>query len=400
VAEDITMTPEVRAKIDEAKSLLTQMGSVVELRDQIQAHGGAIGEINEKLNRIDKDLEKAFSNLNKPPVVTDTPEDVKKRAFLAFGASAKAALGLSHLITERERDAVEIERRTLSVGGDSTGGLIVPPALIDEIVANITEISPVRRVADVGPTTNGSNERQILRVTTKPTTAAVAELGTRSVGTDIAFGTLHIPVYEMYAYLPVSYQMLEDTNIDLEGLVRTYVAEDFAEEEAELFVEGTGASQAEGFMSNGDVSYTAGGEASTLTNADGLIGLSVGIKQEYRRNAVWLMNRATWATVMKIKGADGQYLYHRALSESFPDRLLGYPVLECVDMPDVDTNAYPIIFGDFKKGYAIADHVAMQWMVDPQTGFTSGVTYFKARRRTGGAVKVAEAIRKLKIATS
>lgn len=399
MAEEITMTPELRARVDEAKALITQMGDVLQMRDQVKAHGEGIAALNEKLEKIDRDLMPILANMNRPPVA-NPEEEAKQNRKLAFNYMIKRSMGRDFTAEERDAYNAEIQKRTLSVTGDSTGGLIVPPALVDEIVSDITEINPVRQFADVGPTTNNSNERLILRVKTKPTTADVAELGTRSVGTDIAFETLHVPVHEKYAYLPVSYQMLEDTNLDLEAIIREYVAEDFAEEESKDFISGNGVSCAEGLLTNADVSYTAGGEASTLTNADGLIGLSVGIKQQYRANAVWLMNRTTWAAVMKIKGSDGQYLYHRALSETFPDRLLGYRVLESVTMPDISTNTYPIIFGDFRKGYAIADHVNMQWMVDAQTGFSAGVTYFKARRRVGGAVKVAEAIRKLKIATS
>ena len=41
-----------------------------------------------------------------------------------------------------------------------------------------------------------------------------------------------------------------------------------------------------------------------------------------------------------------------------PDRLLGYPVVEAADMPDVAANAYPIAFGNFRNGYLIAERQA------------------------------------------
>lgn len=399
MAEEITV--EQRKLAEEVKKLMAgEWGPAVELRDQLKTHGESIAALEEKLDRVAKDMMPILSSINKPQVASDEPVDKKEQARLAVRALVKGAFRRFDAITPEEKQAYEFTTRALSVTGDSTGGLIVPAPLVDEIVSNVTEIDPIRQVADVGPTTNGGNERLILRVTTKPTTAWTAENGTRSVGTDIAFGTLHIPVFEEYAYLPVSYQMLEDTNIDLQGLIAGFVAEDFAEEEGKHFVNGTGAGEAEGFMMNGDVSYTAAGEASTLTNGDCLISLSLAIKEPYRRNAVWIMNDSTWAAILKTKGGDGQYLYRIALSDALPNTLLGKRVLSSVTMPSIGANTYPVIFGDFKKGYAIADHLSWQFMVDEQTGFTSGVTYFKARRRVGGAVKVAEAIRKLKIATS
>jgi HK97 family phage major capsid protein len=69
-------------------------------------------------------------------------------------------------------------------------------------------------------------------------------------------------------------------------------------------------------------------------------------------------------------------------------------------MPDVAGNAYPLAFGDFSTGYRIYDRVALSLLRDPYSQATVGLTRFHARRRVGGAVVRAEAIRKLKIATS
>ncbi|MEJ0097868.1 MAG: phage major capsid protein [Bauldia sp.] len=69
-------------------------------------------------------------------------------------------------------------------------------------------------------------------------------------------------------------------------------------------------------------------------------------------------------------------------------------------MPDVAGNAYPVAFGDFASAFRIYDRVALTLMRDPFTQATIGVTRFHARKRVGARVVRAEAIRKLKIATS
>lgn len=63
-------------------------------------------------------------------------------------------------------------------------------------------------------------------------------------------------------------------------------------------------------------------------------------------------------------------------------------------------SAYPIIFGDFSQGYRIFDRVALSILRDPYSQATKGMTRFHGRRRVAGGVGKAEAIRKLKIATS
>ena len=69
-------------------------------------------------------------------------------------------------------------------------------------------------------------------------------------------------------------------------------------------------------------------------------------------------------------------------------------------MPDVAANAFPIVFGDINSAYRIYDRIGLTLLRDPFTQATNGIIRFHARRRVGGDVVLAEAILKLKIATS
>lgn len=80
--------------------------------------------------------------------------------------------------------------------------------------------------------------------------------------------------------------------------------------------------------------------------------------------------------------------------------LLGRPIVETPEMPDIANNAYPVAFGDFSQGYRVFDRVSLSILRDPYSQATNGMTRFHGRRRVAGGVGKAEAIRKLKIATS
>ena len=82
-----------------------------------------------------------------------------------------------------------------------------------------------------------------------------------------------------------------------------------------------------------------------------------------------------------------------------PSTVLGYPYKEATDMPDEGSNTYPVLFGDFSRGYMIVDRVQTAILRDPFTQATSGNVRYVARRRVGGQVIQAEAIRKLKCST-
>jgi HK97 family phage major capsid protein len=81
-----------------------------------------------------------------------------------------------------------------------------------------------------------------------------------------------------------------------------------------------------------------------------LIDLFHALPTFYAQNATWAMNRTTLGAVRKLKDGQGRYLVDIGGMGNTPvTTLLGRPVLECPDMPDVAGNAYPIVFGDFSN---------------------------------------------------
>ena len=121
------------------------------------------------------------------------------------------------------------------------------------------------------------------------------------------------------------------------------------------------------------------------------------MKATLRQGAVWLMNSATLAAVRKFKAADGSFLWQAGIIDGQPSRLLGYPVIEAEDMPDIGAGNFPIAFGNFKAGYLIAERTATTILRDPYTN--KPYVQFYATRRVGGQVLDSDAIKLLKIST-
>lgn len=99
----------------------------------------------------------------------------------------------------------------------------------------------------------------------------------------------------------------------------------------------------------------------------------------------------------KLKDAQGSYIWQPGLADGTPNTILGQPYVEVPDMPDVAADTYPIIFGDLRRGYTIVDRISLSILRDPFTQATNGNIRFIARRRVGGQVVLAEALRKLKV---
>ena len=317
-------------------------------------------------------------------------------ARAVFGASTKGEVNL----TPDEQKAiasVNAEYKSLNVTTDASGGYLAPLDFVREITKGVTELSPVRSIVRVRQT--ASKTIQLPKRTGQFAAQWVAEQGTRSETTGLAYGLDELALPELYALIDISNQMLEDPAFDMEAEIRMEAEEQFAVAEGTAIVSGNGTGKPEGFMANASVGFTVSGDAALVTS-DGLLSLFYGIKTAYARNATWAMNRTTLGTVRRLKDTTGQYLWNPGLASGTPNTINGAPYVELPDMPNVAANAFPVAFGDFRRGYTMVDRISMEMLRDPYTQATSGNVRFIFRRRLGGKTVLPEAIRKLKIAAS
>jgi HK97 family phage major capsid protein len=362
---------------------------LAEIRDAV---AGLTGTVNERLGALDTALTEIRGRVQQVETVQRRPgaaaspeqlQELERRAFDAF---------------IRGRPLGAEEQRSLRVSDDTAGGYLAPDQFVAELLRNIVQFSPVRSVARVAPI--GGPAALLPKRTGGMTATWVGEVDDRTE-TTVTFGQNRYPVAEIAAYVDVSNAMLEDSAFDVAAELSFEFAEEFGKKEGSAFVTGTGQLKPMGFMSDPGLAYTPGTDASAV-KADGIIDLYHALAPAYRANATWAMNSATLGAVRKLKdpGTSAYLLIQGGLANAPQTTLLGRPVIECPDMPDISGNAFPIAFGDFNQGYRIFDRVAISILRDPYSQATKGMTRFHGRRRVAGGVGKAEAIRKLKIATS
>ncbi|KIZ43097.1 MULTISPECIES: phage major capsid protein [Rhodopseudomonas] len=327
------------------------------------------------------------AKLNRPGIVEVKSDNenggIERKAFASFVRSGREAMGLD-------------EVKSLVVANDTLGGYLAPAQLSTEMIRLLTLFSPVRAAAYVGQTGSPS---VILPKRTGITNALWEGETEASEESEPAFGQLEIPIFGMKTYTDISVQLLEDSVQNVEAELSMALSEDFGKKEGSAFINGTGNKQPRGVMVHPDVAYTANGHA-TVLSADALIDLLHSLPPAYRNNGAWMLNSTSVATIRKLKNTVGDYLWRDALSDGNPATILGRPVIEAVDMPDVASGAFPIAFGDFNAGYRIYDRVSLAVLRDPYTMAKNSLVRFHARRRVGGDVVRPEAIRKLKMATT
>ncbi len=100
----------------------------------------------------------------------------------------------------------------------------------------------------------------------------------------------------------------------------------------------------------------------------------------------------------KLKDASGAYLWQPALLAGQPSTLLGYPVIEAEDMPDMAADSFAIAFGDFRRGYLIVDRVGIRILRDPYSA--KPYVLFYTTKRVGGGIQDFGALKLLKFGVS
>ncbi|MDO9581867.1 MAG: phage major capsid protein [Desulfomicrobium sp.] len=287
----------------------------------------------------------------------------------------------------------DFDKKALTIADDAPGYVLAPEETSGEFIRNLVEFSPIRSIADVR--TTGSHTILLPKRTGITNAVWVGETAART-GSEPTFDQMQIEVKELATFVDLSLRMLEDSS-NVEAEVRLALAQDFGAKEALSFVNGTTAVEPQGYMNAAGIAETNNGHATTLS-ADALIRLMYAMPATYRSRGAWVMNGSTLATIRALKDGAGNYLWQPSYQAGQPETILGRPVVEAKDMPDLAAGATPIIFGDFKAGYRIYDRVALDVLPDLLTQRTVGLARFHARRRVGAGVVRTDVFRKLLMA--
>ena len=352
---------------------------------EIEKRGCSDPLTDERLARIDRQLEALTLKASRPEL---------------SGAPAKTTKhndAWSHYLrTGDESGLARLDIKSLSAGAGAEGGYTAPPELDRLIEARLTAASPMRQIASVRQTSAGVYQKP---VSLGADAQWVGETAARTETTTNGLSLIEFPAGELYAMPAATQTLLEDTFADVDAWLADEVEASFSAQESAAFVNGDGAGKPKGFLNYtivDDASHTWGqigsvpGDFTAADAAEQLIDLIYAPKSQYRANGRFVMNRRTVSAVRKLKDADGRYLFAPGAGGE-PATLLGYPVTEIEDMPDIGAGNAAIAFGDFKRGYLIADRQGARVLRDPYSA--KPYVLFYTTKRVGGGVQNFDAIK-------
>ena len=286
----------------------------------------------------------------------------------------------------------------------------MPREIDAQIDTLLKAVSPIRAIANVVKV--GSAGYRKLVTTGGTPSGWAAENAARPETASPVFVEIAPPTGELYANPSASQAMLDDAAFDVEEWLAGEIAMEFAKAEGAVFVSGSGVSRPKGFLTSataatadgvrafGTLQYLASGAAGDFSASpqERLIDLVQSLRGPYRQGASFVMNAATLARIRKFKTTDGAFVWAPSLAAGVPATLLGYPVVEAEDMPDIAANALAIAFGNFKAGYIIAERTETGILRDPYSN--KPFVNFYATKRVGGCVTNSEAIKLMKFSVA
>lgn len=366
-------------------------------REHTDRINATVGEMSKALEDVQKRIA-ALAAAGLP--ANDNGDTIERRAYTnAFRQFMRRGVedGLRDLAI----------KATLTTDSNPDGGFVVAPATEGAMTRVLEVVSAMRRLATVQTISTPSFVK--LHNLGSAGSGWVTEQGSRAETSTPQLARIEIPSGEIYAMPAATQTMLDDAVIPVETWLGAEVAAVFSEQESLAFVSGNGVNRPRGILGYttvanasyawGKIGFVKTGangafvtSSATANGYDAMLDLYHGLKQGYRAGAAFLMNDASLARIRKIKDAEGHYIYLPP-TEGEPGRILGKAVEVDDNMPDFATGAFPVAFGDFKRGYMITDRQGVRVLRDPFSA--KPYVLFYTTKRVGGGVTDFAAIKLL-----
>ena len=341
-----------------------------------------IADLGKEISRLERQ-EAMEAELSKPvntpltskPTTGKQPEEKTGRASNAYKEAMLTAM----------RSNFRQVSNVLQEGVDADGGYLVPEEYDHRLIDVLDEENIMRKLAHKITT---SGEHKINIAATKPAAAWIEEGGALQFS-DASFSQILLDAHKLHVAIKVTEELLYDNAFRLENYIIEQFGKALANAEEDAFLNGTGVGQPLGLFA-----ATGGGAvAATVTKltADDIMKLVYALKRPYRKNAKFILNDQTIATIRTFKDNNGAYMWQPALTHGEPDRLLGYEVHTSPFAP-VDA----IAFGDYSY-YNIGDRGTRSFKQLNELFAGNGMIGFVAKERVDGKLILPEAVQILKV---
>lgn len=295
--------------------------------------------------------------------------------------------------------------KVIQEGEDEGGGYLVPGDVLARLLDH--KPTPTRVLARTTQITTGRDRVSVPRVnydsdeiyTTGVRVTSTGEIPASSTVhrvTEPLFGRVTIPVHTYMMSLPITNDMLEDTDFPLISWVSGKFRETIDLTREDKVINGDGINHPLGLLAapgtDGHPKWIGSGSATDLTE-QGLIDIGFSIPEQYDENAVFVFNkRSAGKQIGSMRDGENRLVWNTgALDNGLSNattkahRLLNYDQIYSAFMPDVAANAYPLILGDL-SGYITVNRIGFSIQVLNEVEAQMNQKVILGRMRFGGGI--------------
>ena len=310
-----TVKTEERAFTDEESELFTQLESEIQ-------------RITETLNAIAKGRELT----PEPEEKKEEEEEVKEENKVAQEERA---------FEDYIRGVVLETRADINLTkGDN--GAVIPTSIAKKIIKKVYDVSPllekttkynVKGKLEI-PYYNETSDAKVNMAYATEFVSLESNVG--------KFTTIELTGFLAGALAKLSKSLINNSDFNLLNEVINIMSESIARWVEKELITGT-TDKVEGLKG---VTLNVTTASSTAITTDDLIKVKRSIKQQFQKNAIWIMNPETLTTVSLLKDDNGRYLLQDDITNDFGYTLLGKPVYESDNMPQIGAGNVAIYYGD------------------------------------------------------
>lgn len=280
------------------------------------------------------------------------------------------------------------------------GGYVVPIDFAKQVIsAKVNLVSMRRTRATVFNTSNG----QALPVPVQSAYGAAAFLAEGSANTALqdTGAKVTLNAYTMVTSRNVSYQLLQDGNVDVASLVAGNIGNAFGLAEDTAFTVGAGTTTVQGHLTSGVTTgtTTGTGHLPNFTYAE-LLAFYFSVAPQYRRVGEFILQDASVAVLAGLTDSQARPIWTASMIPGEPDSLMGKPLYSTTSGVTPAANVLIATFGDFANGYGIRQAGGIEIKRSDERLIDSLETIFVAWERFDGQVLDNTAIKNLKLAAS
>lgn len=276
----------------------------------------------------------------------------------------------------------EEELRVQSKATGAAGAFLVPQDLASQIVGAARAASPIAQLSLEIPTEGGGTFA--LPTTTTHGTAVWTGENVAYTDSSEVFAQASLAAFKATSWATVSEELLEDSGVPLDLYLGSELGARIGDLEDAAFSVGDGSGKPLGVVNASSpfsVTTAAVGSSVLFKPADVLSAFKA-LAPAYRVDASWVMAADDFASLAASADTAGGLVFPSLQGDS--PSLYGCPAYIGPNMPAPAVSAKSVIFGDFRRAYAIRRVLGVGVTRLNEVLATSGQVVFRAAERVDG----------------